>query len=354
MAVDDIPPAPTQQGPWWPTPIVGTLGGGLAQLAGWPLPWMIGALVGIALFRCTTGYLVRPIPQGIKVGQWIIATGIGLHFNQELLGQILQHLWLISIGTGLTLLASLSGIALHRYAGESPATAFFASMPGGANEMVNLGKRYGADIQSIAASQSLRTLLVLFSVPMAYSWLFGRQAAPLSDAPPNLWILLGLGVMGGYMAWLFQRRKIPNAWQLGPLLITITVCLLFDVHTHLPASLGPVGQWLIGTTLGCYFDRSFFQRAPAFMLRAVLATLLMLLLSLPTAWLLSLGSGLSISALTLGLVPGGIAEMSLTAESLNLWVPLVTAMQVLRLLLVLFGADPVFRGWLFLRSRFSG
>jgi uncharacterized membrane protein AbrB (regulator of aidB expression) len=45
------------------------------------------------------------------------------------------------------------------------------------------------------------------------------------------------------------------------------------------------------------------------------------------------------------MMPGGIAEMSLTAETLQLSVPLVTAMQVMRLLFVLFLAEPLFRHW---------
>jgi uncharacterized membrane protein AbrB (regulator of aidB expression) len=54
---------------------------------------------------------------------------------------------------------------------------------------------------------------------------------------------------------------------------------------------------------------------------------------------------LDLRSLTLGMMPGGIAEMSLTAEVLQLSVPLVTAMQVMRLLFVLFLAEPLYRYW---------
>lgn len=350
-AVSLFAPKRPTEAHWWPTPLLGALGGAVAVWANGPLPWMIGALVAVALFRSATGCLIRPIPHGTKVGQWIIAIGIGLHFNQEVFHQILQHLGLIALGTLLTLLSSLIGISLHRCGGETPATAFFASMPGGANEMVNLGKRHGADMQTIAASQSLRMLLILFSVPLAYSWLFEHAPPSAPTTSADVWILLGLTALGGSVAWWFQHRRIPNAWQLGPLFVTMILCILFDLHTHLPSGSSAVGQWLIGTTLGCYFDRSFFQRAPHFFLRAVLATGVMLVLCMPSAWLLGFGSGLYAPALMLGLIPGGIAEMSLTAESLNLLVPLVTAMQVLRLLVVLFGADLAFRGWMLLRAR---
>ncbi|MNI97443.1 putative ammonia monooxygenase [compost metagenome] len=49
-------------------------------------------------------------------------------------------------------------------------------------------------------------------------------------------------------------------------------------------------------------------------------------------------------------MPGGIAEMSLTAETLQLSVPLVTALQMMRLLFVLFLAEPLFRHWVGERS----
>ena len=47
----------------------------------------------------------------------------------------------------------------------------------------------------------------------------------------------------------------------------------------------------------------------------------------------------------LGMMPGGITELCLTAEALQLSVALVTALQALRLFLVMFLADPLFRLW---------
>ncbi len=51
------------------------------------------------------------------------------------------------------------------------------------------------------------------------------------------------------------------------------------------------------------------------------------------------------TSLMLGMMPGGITELCLTAEALQLSVALVTAVQVLRLFLVMFLAEPVFRLW---------
>ncbi len=51
------------------------------------------------------------------------------------------------------------------------------------------------------------------------------------------------------------------------------------------------------------------------------------------------------TSLMLGMMPGGITELCLTAEALHLSVALVTALQVLRLFLVMFLAEPLFRLW---------
>jgi membrane AbrB-like protein len=307
---------------------------------------MIGSLLGVIAIRCC-GWLTQEMPHARKGGQWVIATGIGLHFNQAIVEQIATHALVIVLGTVLTVTASVIGIVLLRRSGEDRATAFFASMPGGANEMVNLAKRNDAILARVAAAQSLRMVFVLLSVPAAYKYLFaGESPVALHAVEVNYSWLLPIMLVGAGLAFIFQKLRLPNAWQLGALLVSIAASVTFDLNIGLPAGAGDVGQWLIGSSLGCYFDRPFFRQAPAFMARTVLATLMAILIAAPIAAGLGWLTELDARSLLLRMVPGGIAEMSLTAEALHLMVPLVTAMQVLRLLLVLFLAQPVYRLWL--------
>lgn len=53
--------------------------------------------------------------------------------------QVLAHSVIIVFGAVATTLSSVLAIAFMRRSGEDRATAFFASMPGGASEMVNSG-----------------------------------------------------------------------------------------------------------------------------------------------------------------------------------------------------------------------
>ncbi len=158
------------------------------------------------------------------------------------------------------------------------------------------------------------------------------------------WLAL-LFPAGALLAWLWQRLRQPNPWLFGPLLLSASASIAWDLHIGLPDGASQLGQWLIGSGLGCHFNRQFFRRAPSFMGRTLIGTALTMLIAGLAALGLSVLTHLDLRSLTLGMMPGGIAEMSLTAETLQLSVPLVTAMQVMRLLFVLFLAEPLFRHW---------
>ena len=333
---------PNWQG-WWATPLVGLAGGALASLIGWPLPWIIGALLAVIAARCS-GWLISELPGGRKTGQWLVASTIGLHFTSDVFGQLLSHFGVILLGALLTLLLSLIGIIVLRRAGLDRATAFFASMPGGASEMVNLAQRHHAETAKVAAAHSLRLLLVVLLIPAMFTWSL-PPIAPPAPAPVS-WPWLALLLPGGaLLAWLWGRLGQPNPWMLGPLTVCALASVSLDLHLSLPAGLSQAGQWLIGCALGCHFDRHFFRSAPGFLARILLFCLLAMLAAA------ALGQGLgwlaeeNQNALMLGMMPGGITELCLTAEALQLSVALVTALQVLRLFLVMFLAEPLFRLW---------
>lgn len=329
---------------WWPTPLAGALGGYLASLADWPLPWMVGSLLAVILLRCITDRPFSEVPGGRRVGQWLIASGIGLHFTSEVLEQVLTHWWVILIGALCPLLVSVTGIALLRRAGVDRATAFFASMPGGASEMVNLGLRHDAQSARVAAAHSMRLLLVVLLIPALFTWSLPNVPAPERFPADWSW-LVPLLLAGVALGVLWNKLNQPNPWMLGPLTVCAVASAMFDLHLALPAELGQFGQWLIGSALGCHFDRAFFRSAPSFLGRVLLSTLLAMLGAVALGEILAWLSGQDHLSLILGIMPGGIAELSLTAEALQLSVALVTALQVLRLFLVMFLAEPLFKLW---------
>lgn len=331
---------------WWLTPLAGAAGGALASLIGWPLPWMVGSLLAVILLRCLGGLDLREVPGARKGGQWLVGTGIGLHFSPAVLEQVLAHGGLLLAGALLTSLTSLIGIALLRAAGHDRATAFFASMPGGASEMVNLGQRNGAQAGEVAAGQSLRLLLVVLLVPALFQWWLGAAPALAQTHGHSQPLALAALLAGGaLLALLGQRLRQPNPWLLGPILFAAAGAVWLDQPLSLPPGTSELGQWLIGSALGCHFSREFFRRAPSFLALVLGATLLAMCAAALAAKALGWLGALDQRSLMLGMMPGGITELSLTAEALALSVPLITGLQVLRLMCVLFLAEPAFRLW---------
>ena len=330
---------------WWATPLVGLAGGYLASQVGWPLPWMVGSLLAIIAVRCLTPWQLAEIPGGRKCGQWIVGIGIGLHFTPVVMEQVLAHVGLIFFGALLTSVSSVIGVWLMRRSGVDRATAFFSSMPGGSGEMVNLGARNGAVLSQVAAGQSLRVLTVVLCVPAAFKYLQGEGSPDLHPATVDVYWLALLFPAGALLAWGWQRLRQPNPWLFGPLLLSAGASIAWDLHIGLPDGSSQMGQWLIGSGLGCHFNRAFFRKAPSFIARTLLGTVLAMLIASLCALGLSTLTQLDLRSMTLGMMPGGIAEMSLTAQTLQLSVPLVTALQVMRLLFVLFLAEPLFRYW---------
>ena len=306
---------------------------------------MVGSLLAIILVRCLTPWQLAQIPGGRKCGQWIVGIGIGLHFTPVVVEQVMAHFGLIFFAALVTSVSSVVGVWLMLRTGEDRATAFFSSMPGGSGEMVNLGARNGAILSNVAAGQSLRVLAVVLCVPAIFKYFMGDGTPVVhAGAVDGGWLAL-LFPLGALVAWLWQRLKQPNPWLFGPLLLSAVVSVSFDLRIGLPDGSSQIGQWLIGSSLGCHFNRHFFQRAPSFIGRTLLGTALTMIIAALAALALSAATALDLRSLTLGMMPGGIAEMSLTAEVLQLSVPLVTAMQVMRLLFVLFLAEPIFRYW---------
>ena len=328
---------------WWATPLIGAFGGWLASLANWPLPWMVGSLLAVIAVRCS-GWLVSEVPRGRQVGQWIVASAIGLHFTGEVMREVLAHFGVILAGAVGTLLLGLIGIFILLRSGSDRATAFFASMPGGASEMVVLANRHQAEPARVAAAHSLRLLLVVLIVPALFTWGLPSMETPAPAPVSWPWLALLLPA-GGLLALLWQRLNQPNPWMLGPLTACAVASVAFDLHIGLPGWAGALGQWLIGCSLACHFDRPFFRSAPAFLVRILLFTLLAMLVAAALAAGLGWLTALDQTSLMLGMMPGGITELCLTAEALQLSVALVTAVQVLRLFLVMFLAEPVFRLW---------
>ena len=329
---------------WTAALAVGAGAGYVCMLLRTPIPWMLGPLFTVAFLRIA-GVDISAPPPARYIGQWIIGTSLGLYFTPSVLREVAGLWYLLAAGAVLAIaLGYVSGVALAALAGFDKTTGVFASVPGGAAEMATLGARFGARVDRVAAAQSLRILIVVAIVPGAITALDIHGTVPYVQGatalvPAGLALLM-LATLAG--SAVFQKLRMPNAFVLGSLAVSIPLTGAEVDLSSMPPLVSNIGQALLGCALGSRFQSDFLRGAHRFVGAVVVTVVLSIVLSAIVGVGLAWASGLPAATLLLGTAPGGIAEMCITAKVLQLGVPLVTAFHVTRLVVLLLATPVIF------------
>lgn len=197
----------------------------------------------------------------------------------------------------------------------------------------------------MAASHSLRLLIVTVSIPFALQW---SGLHGLDILPPTVRVVDGpgfalLAVLTGVGALLMDRLGRANPWFMGAMLVSMALTMAGVGLSAVPQGLVNAAQLVIGVSLGVRFRADFLHTAPRWLASVAVGTLALMGVCALFAALLAWATGLPWVTLLLGTSPGGITEMAITAKVLQLGVPVVTAFQVCRLIAVLMLVDPLYR-----------
>lgn len=310
-----------------------------------PLPWMIGPLAATAAARMAGADLHAPV-QVREAGQWVIGAALGLYFTPAVIKVLASYVGFIAIGIAFSLaLGTVCGWLLHKLSGVDRTTAFFSMAIGGASEMATQGERHGAAVDRVAAAHSLRIMMVVVIVPFAFKFwdVHGLDVFVPGARHVDYLGLLALVALTSVAAIGLKRMAWPNAWVIGPLLAAIALTA-FEVNlSALPEWMVRLGQLFIGVSLGTRFSPDFLHTAPRFLGSVALCTVAAILIAAGFGVALAAVSGMHRATAILATSPGGIAEMSLTAKTLQLGVPIVTAFHVMRLAALVMTIGPLYK-----------
>ena len=326
---------------------LGTAGGFGAQALGMPLPMLLGSLIAvstaaIAGFRPTGRVLGIPIPIRNAFIP-VIGVSIGTAFTPGILEEARR--WWPSLAALLLYIPvahAVSYALTRRIGGLDRPTSFYGTMPGGLIEAIALGEKAGADAAYLTMLQFLRLILCIVLIPIGFSLAMGSSVGsstgaviggaehPLSAAD---WaILAGAGALG---AWLGHMARIPAFLVTGPFLLSALVHYVGWVEGGPPGWLISVTQLVIGTSLGARFA----GRSPRILVvglwLAGINVAAMLVISALAATALYGLVGERWEAVFLAFAPGGLAEMTLVALSLEISVIYVTVHHILRISLTI-------------------
>ncbi|MEO1797595.1 MAG: AbrB family transcriptional regulator [Pseudomonadota bacterium] len=322
---------------------LGFLGGLVADRAGLPMPFLLGALMAVApliIWQGARGVPTLQFPRGMRfafVG--IIGTLIGMSFTPDLLAK-LPSLWISLLLVVVFVVAAhaLGYTVYRRVGGYDRVTALYGSMPGGLIEGVSLGEQAGGNPMLLTVHHFARIVIVVFSVPLLFVLVAGEtvgSAAGFSVGAGGAGPLDTAGIVALTAAGLVLGKicRLP-AWHLtGGLLLAAVVHGAGWMSLTGPGWLVDLAQLVVGTALATQFSGA----SPRVLSRAFGLTLVAVSAMFVAAALLALLvtglTPLSYPAAFISFAPGGVAEMGLIALSLDASPVIVAAHHLLRIVI---------------------
>jgi uncharacterized protein len=326
---------------------LGIVGGSLFQWLRLPLPWMLGPMTACTL--AAIAQLPIAAPQVVRQPMSaIIGVLLGATFGPTLFAHI--GTWVGTI-LGLVVFMICCGVSsiwyLQTFGGLDAKTAYFAGMPGGLAEMITLGEERGADVKAIALIHGARILIVIMTLPFVIQWFAGVTLVRGAGSAPSIFtspavsefLLLGCALAGTLLGHVLQ---LPAQNLLGPMLVSGAVHMTGLSDFKPTFEVVNAAQLVIGTTVGCRFAGIAPTVILAQMRLSLGATAILLAWTGIFAFAISRVSTFDFTTLMLAYSPGGLAEMSLVAIALNAEVAFVAAHHLIRVVLVMVMAAPVF------------
>jgi len=327
------------------TLLAGAAGGALAALLHVPLPWLIGAMVAVSAL---TWFTEVPNPPAIRpLSLVVIGLGLGQSFTAPVVAAVIGSIPAMVAAGVVTILAALPVAGLFaRLARTDPRSGYFCVVPGGIVLMVVLAGGFGARVPVVTLAQTIRMALVVLVFPPLIALVAPGAADAAFSAPRAPVHPLGLPAIlagGVLLAWASVRAGFANGWMLTPCLMMILLQVGWDLPSGVPVWLVDAAQVGIGTTLGLRLTRRFLLSSRRLVAVSVISTLALSAVLAALALPLALAFGLPAAGVVLGMAPGGMPEMALTAKALDLAVPLVLGFHLTRVLLCGALVGPIWR-----------
>jgi membrane AbrB-like protein len=322
---------------------VGLAGGAGAQRIGIPVPWVIGSLLASTLL--SQFVTIRLLAWIRPLALLVLGLALGQSFNAPVLHVLAGSAPIIVLGGLLTILSGLFVARLFcRIAGTDLKTGYYCAVPGGVIVMAVQAERAGTDVAAVTFSQSIRMVIVVVMLPLLLTFApfdHGR-ALPAVMVPPVNPLALAILIAASIALVLVVRPlKLANPWMIVPCFLSIVLSAWGTVPSGVPHWNVNLAQVVLGISLGGRLTPEFFKGAQHLIIASISSTLLLALLllglGLGIAWI----SGLPSAAVVLGMAPGGMPEMTVTAGALDVAVPIVLGFHLTRVVLCNLLIEPI-------------
>lgn len=327
---------------------IGTVGGAIFFYYRLPLAWVLGAMTATTIAALAGAPLIAHNPlRNTMIA--VLGALLGSAFSPAVFGQLLS--WsggAVIVLIVVAVIIAASTLMFWKLAGFDRTTAFFCATPGGLAAMTVIGEDMGGDPQIIPLVHAVRIATVVFMMPVVLSFMDGVDLSGRAGfgagtilAPPGDLALLAVAALAGYL--LMARLRVPAPSLIGPMAACATLYLFGVVEGKPPEFLVIIAQIAIGSFIGARFVGLQIRKLIRPILFGIISALAMVGVAAAGAALAAPLLGVERAALLLALSPGGLAEMSLIAFSLDIDVAFVSTMHAARIVGIVVLAPLVFK-----------
>lgn len=313
-------------------------GGALFLLLHLPLPMLLGPMLACLLAALAGAPLVGAGRLGIFM-RTFLGVAVGASITPEVVAQLPEiAVSLVFVPLFILLIALVGYPLFRRVFGFDHATAWYAAMPGGLQDMLVFGEEAGGDIRALSLIHATRVLVIVTIAPLLLGWYWNVDlsqppGAPISSADwRDMALMFACGVLGWRIA---ERLGLFGASILGPMVLTAILSLAGIVHQRPPAEVIQAAQFFIGIAVGVKYAGITLRELRLDVSAGLAYSLLLALISLIfIKGIVLLGLAPALDAF-LAFLPGGQAEMVVIAIIAGADLAYVVSHHLLRITLVI-------------------
>lgn len=321
--------------------VVAGIGVAVFRLLHLPLPWLLGPITS-CLLAALAGLPMKGIRPLNDTMRTILGVAVGATLTPAVLATF-PAMWptLLLVPVMVACIGIIGVPYFQKICGYDFATAYYATMPGGLQDMILFGEEAGGNVRAISLIHATRVMVIVVALPFLLIgiWeadLSNPPGAPARDIPVHELALMVICAIGGWR--LAKRLGLFGASILGPLIATAALTIADGLHNRPPAEAIWAAQFFIGMTIGAKYAGVTWREVRRDISAGLGFCLILIVLTLAfVEGIYGLGLAPGMEAL-LAFAPGGQAELAVLALIVGADMAFVVAHHMLRIFVVILGA----------------
>ena len=326
------------------TAVIGIIGVFFFKLIHAPVPYLLGPMLAV-LVTNRVFHLQMQWPKPLQNGGLIvIGYSLGISFNQEILKAMFQDIPLMFLLTTILFLFScVFAFLISKYGKMDFPTALTSSVPGGLTQIVVFAQDMkGVNLSTVTFFHAIRVIMVVFLVPFIVHLPFLSSNSP--SATTNIQTNSGILnwnhfffyiVLCTVAALIGKKLKLPAAYMLAPIIMTIVLNLTILPASSMPPGLLNICQFVVGIHIGLLLHPESLQHKKKLFSFAILSSLILVSVSFIMSLLIMKNlEHTSIITGFLSLAPGGMDQMGIIGHEVHADIATITIYQLFRILYI--------------------